>query len=256
MRLFGKDLFSFKKEPGPMYDFAQHGLFTNNDRSGYIQFDYALDAIAVNPKGKKKKVEEPVRLTPKGLYEMKSLNNNDFRIQDDPDYLDKQISGIDEKLSFFPPKLKKGKAIRITSDDDLYEHGAVKYARVELASIRERLNNRKRLSEFRNITEKYPHTSTQLIGKVLEVKKYLKCQKADSFYPDFPKEALEAMKEYREFCIKLCEKLPVFYVIADSKDFEQRNKRRDPILLAQSPFGHFWQILGAWDKEMVFLGDL
>ncbi len=44
--------------------------------------------------------------------------------------------------------------------------------------------------------------------------------------------------------------------IADKKDFEKKDKRRDPILLAQSPFGHFWQILGAWDKEMLFLEEL
>ena len=69
-------------------------------------------------------------------------------------------------------------------------------------------------------------------------------------------EAIEAMKEYEGFCIELCNKKPVFYVVAQAKDFEKINKKRDPILLAQSPFGFFWQILGAYDEEMQYLSDL
>lgn len=49
----------------------------------------------------------------------------------------------------------------------------------------------------------------------------------------------DARKEYTEFCLQVCNKKPIFYVIADSKDFQVVNKRRDPILLAQSPYGHF-----------------
>ena len=71
-----------------------------------------------------------------------------------------------------------------------------------------------------------------------------------------PKEAVAAMKEYNKGCDKLCGKQAVFYIIADKKDFEKTNKRRDPILLAQSPFVNRWQILGAWDKEMLFLEEL
>src|SRR5258708_4643180 len=47
------------------------------------------------------------------------------------------------------------------------------------------------------------------------------------FVPDFPVEAIEAMKDYEHLCYLLCKKKPVFYVIAQQKDFEKRNKRRD-----------------------------
>lgn len=86
--------------------------------------------------------------------------------------------------------------------------------------------------------------------------KNLRCEKGDQFVPDFPKEAIKAMQEYSNMCIQLCKKKAVFYVVADKKDFEKVPAKRDPILLAQSPFGFFWQILGAWDDEMVYLGDL
>ena len=41
-----------------------------------------------------------------------------------------------------------------------------------------------------------------------------------------------------------------------SQLFRKAYEKRDPILLAQSPFGFYWQILGAWDKEMLLLGEL
>jgi len=34
------------------------------------------------------------------------------------------------------------------------------------------------------------------------------------------------------------------------------DEKRDPILLAQSPFGFYYNILGAWEKEMVYLPEL
>jgi hypothetical protein len=55
---------------------------------------------------------------------------------------------------------------------------------------------------------------------------------------------------------ELCGKKPVFYVIAEPDKFRKAYERRDPILLVQSPFGFYWQILGAWDKEMILLSEL
>ena len=33
-------------------------------------------------------------------------------------------------------------------------------------------------------------------------------------------------------------------------------RKKDPILLASSPFGRFFYILGAWDKEVEIVDDL
>jgi hypothetical protein len=54
----------------------------------------------------------------------------------------------------------------------------------------------------------------------------------------------------------LCNKKAVFYLISEKKQQKEVLRRRDPILLAQSPFGFFWQILGAWDDEVKFLEEL
>lgn len=80
-----------------------------------------------------------------------------------------------------------------------------------------------------------------------------KLSKIEQFIADLPSDAMQVMKEYTDNTKKLCDKKAVFYIIADKEDFNKTNKRKDPILLAQSPFGHVWQILGAWDKEMLLL---
>jgi hypothetical protein len=64
------------------------------------------------------------------------------------------------------------------------------------------------------------------------------------------------MKLYREEFAKFSDKQLVFYVIAEAEDFEKADDKRDPILLVQSPFGFYYQILGAWDKEMLILHEL
>ena len=258
MKLFGKNLFGFKKEPTLMYDFAQHGIL---DRP-YGGFDgilsVATEAGMDTPikKSKKKVVVKP-NITPKELYKLESLNNNDFSVQASPEYIEQQLEMINQKLAFLGPKPKEKKS-KFGRDlvPQTFEIGGVKYGRDELESVKERIENRRRIGEFKNILEKYPHTSSQKIQEVVTEHSNLRCQPVGNFVPDLPSEAISAMKEYDKMCVELCNKKTHYYVIADNKDFHQVAKRRDPILLAESPFGHFWQILGAWDEEMIYLGDL
>ena len=35
-----------------------------------------------------------------------------------------------------------------------------------------------------------------------------------------------------------------------------KETRKDPILLAKSPFGNWFYVLGAWDKEVQYIDDL
>jgi hypothetical protein len=129
------------------------------------------------------------------------------------------------------------------------------YTKTELKGIIERLENRKKYNEFRSYFEQFPNTTDEKIDQLLS--KYLLVMKeSDIFVPEFPKEAITVMREYTEQVKKLCNKIPVFCVIAEQKMFEKSWEKRDPILLAQSPFGFYYQILGAWDKEMILLSEL
>ena len=127
---------------------------------------------------------------------------------------------------------------------------------LEISSILIRLENRKKYGQFKDFFENYAYTTTTKINKLLKINNYLKIGQVQQFLADMPKEAIREMKDYEKQTKKLCGKKPVFYIMANKKDFEKTQKRRDPILLVQSPFCHNWQILGAWDKEMLLLEEL
>lgn len=129
------------------------------------------------------------------------------------------------------------------------------YSRREVEGLIERLENRKRWEEFKEFFNEFQNTTDEKIEKLLD--KYdLVMNTSDLFVPEFPDDAIAIMKAYTEKMEELCGKKPVFYVIAEPDKFRKAYERRDPILLVQSPFGFYWQILGAWDKEMILLSEL
>ena len=79
---------------------------------------------------------------------------------------------------------------------------------------------------------------------------------SDIFVPDFPDDAVKIMKEFNAKVKELTGKKALFSVIATPDNFKAADGKRDPILLATSPFGFFFYILGAWDKEMLLLSEL
>lgn len=129
------------------------------------------------------------------------------------------------------------------------------YSKREVTALISRLENRKKYTEFKEFFEKFQNTNDKAIDELLE--KYdLVMKSSDIFIPEFPDDAVNVMKDYTEKMDALCGKKPVFYVIAEPDKFRKAYDKRDPILLVQSPFGFYWQILGAWDKEMLLLHEL
>lgn len=129
------------------------------------------------------------------------------------------------------------------------------YSRRELDAMIDRLEARKLYKDNYKYFELFDNTDDDKIKDFL--KKYdLVMETADIFVPDFPPDAIKIMKGYQKQVKKITDKKPIFYVIAEKEDFEYADDKRDPILLAQSPFGFYWQILGAWDKELEYLADL
>ncbi len=100
--------------------------------------------------------------------------------------------------------------------------------------------------------------NSMALEKIIElVSKYKPVLKSSElFIAAFPDDAVMIMRSYVENTVALCGKKPLFYVIAEEQMFKEEYKKKDPILLAQSPFGCYWQILGAWDKEMILLQEL
>lgn len=268
IKLFGKSLFEIKKKTGEqIFSEAQLSLkkseskflpdfqpFNAGGRRNDILSEYIImesptsgGAVAVpvgkkGKKGAKTKAAKPrveYKITPKGVFEMKMLNDLTFKMNTDDAYVTQQLSDFQDKLGL------------IKAEEYDMRRGVD-----EIASIIIRLENRKKYAEFKEFFEQFPYTVGSKIDDVIAHHDHLKIGQIAQFLADMPKEATEVMKSYNEHCKKLCDKQAVFYIIADKKDFERSNKRRDPILLAQSPFGHVWQILGAWDEEMMFLEEL
>lgn len=129
------------------------------------------------------------------------------------------------------------------------------YANNEVKALIERLENRKKYPEHKNFFDSFQNTTQEKIDILLQ-KTGLVMKTSDIFIPEFPDDAVQVMTEYTNMVVKVTGKKPVFYVIADAKEFRSAYEKRDPILLVQSPFGFFWQILGAWDEEMLLLSEL
>jgi hypothetical protein len=151
------------------------------------------------------------------------------------------LENLEEKIAMF--KMKK----------DLIKSNH--YCEKEVIDFQLRLENRRKYDEHKDFFGKFDCTSSEKINKL--VSKYdLTLQTSDLFIATFPDDATKIMSEYTERTMALCGKKPIFYVIGEKKDFKKRYERNDPILLAQSPFGIYWDILGAWDKELLLLEEL
>lgn len=259
IRLFGKSLFEAKKSYGQaMYntafdylkksaflpDFYQaSGMGLEDGIVGWQNVPTSIGMVvqgnATNDNEAAKIKEDRIEKTPKEVYGLKMLNDLEFKIKVDPTYVDDQIETFKEKLSM------------IKSQEFDMNRGTN-----EIGSMLMRLENRKKYPEFESYFEEFPYTTTAKMKNLVKEHDYLKIGEVSQFLADMPKEAVEVMKSYTKQTEKLCDKKAVFYIIANKKDFQKTENRRDPILLAQSPFGHFWQILGAWDEEMLLIEEL
>lgn len=260
IKLFGKSLFKFNKqdsyllpannmikESKYLIDFQEGiGNFFDDSTIGWnIQSTPVMTISEKIEKAKKnkeiKEKEEPKKkeITPKGVFELKLLNDESFKLNTNPEYVEDQLATFKDKLSLI--KAEEYDMARGTK---------------EIASMISRMENRKKYKDFQTFFEEYPYTTSAKVEALVKEHPHLKLGQVAQFLADLPKDAVDAMKAYNKNTDKLCGKQAVFYIIADQKDFKKSNSRRDPILLAQSPFGHFWQIIGAWDDEVLFLPEL
>ena len=103
-------------------------------------------------------------------------------------------------------------------------------------------------------------TTTQAKIDALLGKYKLEHRKVADFLPDFPFEAVREIDSYGTVFRKatkglISPKIELdLSIIAPPALFVKKSK--DPILLAKSPFGDYFYILCAWDKEVKFVAEL
>lgn len=268
IKLFGKNIFEFSKQNEAKDEMYLHNATDSLERSKFMPDFYTMRANdnSLSPdvwqsvatissfdgnlitstgteasavKKKEGELKKKFELTPKKVFELKFLNKKDFKINTDEAYVEEQLGVFKDKLAL------------IKSSEYDMSRGTN-----EIASLVHRLTNRKKYAAHKEFFDEYAYTTTDRMNKVIKNHPHLKLGKVEEFIADMPKEATDAMKAYNKHCEELGGKKSIFYIIADKKDFKKTEQRRDPILLAQSPYAHVWQILGAWDEEMMFLEEL
>lgn len=113
------------------------------------------------------------------------------------------------------------------------------------------LRARKFLSKFGK-EFKWPATDQKLIETLCSKYKVMKVSMG-AYYRNLPMEAIDELEKFSEAFSKVSKAKPLFELIVDSGGKEQK---KDPILLARSPFGRWYYVLGAWDKEVEIVDDL
>lgn len=121
------------------------------------------------------------------------------------------------------------------------------------------LEARKKYTKYKDLF-KWSITTFELIDKLL--KKYkLKILDLSSTtgHKIIPMEGLLELKKFINAYQKVRNDEPILKIILDDSDNQQakeKRRRADPIILASSPFGKWFYILGAWDKEIEYIEDL
>jgi hypothetical protein len=122
----------------------------------------------------------------------------------------------------------------------------------ELQQALDMLNARKKYKKnFKNFVWKT--TSKEKINEMLEKYK-LKHDTLDNFIYNLPDLAIKECSDFCKALESVTDKPAEFSLIAPPKFF--KDPRMDPILLGKSPFGDFYYILCAWDKEVDIVHEL
>lgn len=95
-------------------------------------------------------------------------------------------------------------------------------------------------------------TTNELIEKLRKNYK-IKIVNFPNYYKCVPNEALEQLEKYSKAWRKITEEVPEIKLIIDEGGKEDK---KDPILIVSSPFGNWWFILGAWDKEVEYVDEI
>jgi hypothetical protein len=66
-------------------------------------------------------------------------------------------------------------------------------------------------------------------------------------------EAIDEIEKFIAACKKVTDAESEFRLIIDDGGTETK---KDPIMYASSPFGKWFYVIGAWDKEIMYVDDI
>jgi len=103
-------------------------------------------------------------------------------------------------------------------------------------------------------------TTTEEKINILLQKYKLDHKSSREFIGVIPEEAVIEIAKFKKIIEKIKSEISLerveLSIIAPPDLFNKPDPKGDPILLAKSPFGNYYYILGAWDKEVDLVGEL
>lgn len=183
----------------------------------------------------------------------------DNRIEKKPVEVVKEI--LTERPTFAMADLKGQIATIKKRINVLQEQGVAKSTLENEYHALEFLEARQKYSKFYELF-KWPTTNQEKVLKLLKTYKLhaVDMNQDGSGVQNIPHEAIDEIEKYVKAFAKVNKKKrPQFRLIVDEPTYKEmmaKVKKKDPILLALSPFGNWYYILGAWDEEVKYVDDL
>ena len=181
---------------------------------------------------KSAKIDERIEVKPKDV--VKEVLCKDDEVKLDFTNLKEKIKAVEKRRDFMKEDLGLS-----TQDEDK----ALDYLRAKLA-----------LTKNKNAKTLFPWHITTTEKIMALCNKYKVSQGTLSGYKRcVPQEALDAIEKYLKAYKLVSKRQPIFMLIVDVGGAEAK---KDPIIYVDSPFGNYFYVLGAWDKEVEIIDEL
>jgi len=232
-----------KKKPLPLYrtgwGSGTGGSFVSFDTSQYVNITSSLSSDSGQITGVAKEKNEDTRISKKPVEVYKEI------LSEEP-FID--VSDIDAKIKMVENRIK---VLR----DDLGINVSDEPEALEFLKARKKLAKVGKKHGFGWAT-----TTIALVNDLC--KKYkLAYVDVQSYYKTMPLEAIEELEKYLKEYKKYTDIPPVIKLVIDDEppknvEGKDNERKKDPILLASSPFGKWFFVLGAWDKTVAVVDEL
>ena len=181
---------------------------------------------------KSESIDKRIEAKPKDVVNEVLCNTDEVKV--DFTNLKEKIKAVEKRRDFMKKDLQVS-----TSDEDQ----ALGYLQARLI-----------LSKHKDAKTLFPWNITTQ-EKINELCKKYKVISASltSYKRCVPQEALDVMEKYLKAYHLVSKGEPLIQLIVDVGGQEQK---KDPIVYATSPFGNYYYVLGAWDKEIEILDEL
>lgn len=201
-------------------------IATTFSSSGLHQGEWqnTVEPVAANKAADTREEKKPVEVFKEIFCEQPTMNLKD---------LDKQIALVKKRVQV----LKDHVDPNMSMQDEIT---ALSY-----------LQARKKFKELGNQFAWNITTDAQI--KVLLSKYKLQMVSFQGYYKNVPHEAIMEIEKFSLVWGKIFQGKPKLHLITDKGGPETK---KDPILLAESPFGKWYYILGAWDREVEVVDEL